>query len=94
MHSAREAGNETAIASVAEGAKVPFEWVRNGNTIEVNVAEYVPHNVLDVYQVGGARVFHGEHQQQYSISLPLRSAYLLTLMDTQSGQSHNRKIAW
>lgn len=87
-------GTETAIESVAEGAKVPFEWIRNGNTIEVNVAENVPHNVFDVYQVGGAQVFHGERQRQYSFSLPLHSACLLTLMDTQSGRSYNRKIVW
>lgn len=87
-------GNETAIGSVAEGAKVPFEWVRNGNTIEVNVAENVLNNVLDVYQVGGAQVFHGEHRQEYSLSLPLRSAYLLTLIDAQSGQKYNCKIVW
>lgn len=86
--------NETAIGSIAEGAKVPFEWFRNGNTIEVNVAENVPYNVLDVYQVGGQQVFHGEHQRLYSISLPLRSAYLFTLIDTQSGQSYHSKIAW
>lgn len=83
----------TAIGAVQTGNKVPFAFHSNGNNVQVNVAENIVSNSLDVYRLNGTLVAHGENNTQYNFMLPYRSVYLFSLFDKQNGKNYSRKIS-
>lgn len=85
-------GNETAIDAVWSGGQVPFELYSNGNSVQVNVSENMPNNMLNVYNLDGTLVLYRENDTRYAFQLPNRSVYLISFLNKQNGKNYSRKI--
>lgn len=86
-------GNETAIDAVWSGGQVPFELYSNGNSVQVNVSENMPNNMLNVYKLNGTLVLNRKNVTRYTFQLQNRSVYLISFLNKQNGNSYSRKIS-
>ena len=69
-------GNETTIDAVWSDGQVPFELYSNGNSVQVNVSENMPNNMLNVYNLNGTLVLNRENDIRYTFNIPNRKILL------------------
>ena len=85
---------ETAIHQVKNNDAAPFELHRLGNNLlQVRLASDMANNQVEILRADGTLLHHLENATKYDVQLPLRSVYLISVINQQNGKRYSQKVA-
>lgn len=85
-------GGETAIDDVPADGTSPVAVRRSGDSVVISLPEGMAHNTTSVYLPGGELVSRMANSRSYTLQLPQRSIYLISVLDRTTGTRHSIKI--
>lgn len=85
-------GGETAIDDVPSTGPSPVAVRRNGDSVVISLPEGLVNNTTSVYLPGGELVSRMVNSRSYTLRLPQRSIYLISVLDRTTGTRHSIKI--
>ena len=86
---------ETAILQVKNNNDAaPFELHCLGNNLlQVKLASDMANNQVEIFRADGTLLHRLENATNYDVQLPLRSVYLISVVNQQNGKRYSQKIA-
>lgn len=85
---------ETAIHQVKNNDAAPFELHRLGNNLlQVRLASDMSNNQVEILRTDGTLLHRLENATKYDVQLPLRSVYLISVINQQNGKRYSQKFA-
>lgn len=85
---------ETAIQQVKNNDAAPFELHRLGNNLlQVRLASDMANNLVEILRADGTLLCRLENVTSYDVQLPLRSVYLVSVINQQNGKRYSQKLA-
>lgn len=86
---------ETAIHQVKNNNDAaPFELHRLGNNLlQVKLASDMANNLVEILRADGTLLHRLENVTSYDVQLPLRSVYLISVVNQQNGKRYSQKLA-
>lgn len=85
-------GGETAINDVPADGTSPVAVRRSGDSVVISLPEGLVNNNTSVYLPGGELVSRMTNSRSYTLQLPQRSIYLISVLDRTTGTRHSIKI--
>lgn len=87
---------ETAIHQVKNNNDAaPFELHRLGNNLlQVRLASDMANNQVEILRADGTLLHRLENATSYDVQLPLRSVYLISVVNQQNGKRYSQKMAF
>ena len=85
-------GGETAIDDVPSTGTSPVAVHRSGDSVVISLPEGLVNNTTSVYLPGGELVSRMANSRSYTLRLPQRSIYLISVLDRTTGMRHSIKI--
>lgn len=85
-------GGETAIDDVPADGTSPVAVRRSGDSVVISLPEGLVNNTTSVYLPGGELVSRMANSRSYTLRLPQRSIYLISVLDRTTGTRHSIKI--
>lgn len=83
---------DASISSVNGDDRMPFGLQFTGSVLQINMADDVADNSVDIFNADGSLMQHGEGSYSYTFQPQQHSVYVISVFDRKASRLYNQKV--